>query len=132
MKREKKGGVIFSLLPFANLVHRVTVNSCNKQPRVRNRKQGVTKELFKATLPLEKSARDHTFSKRGTSQKKKLSMWLPGEYKSCQHHRCQRDQILPPTPASCRSVACTPTQALAPAMARPGREWQQVAQLTAK
>lgn len=28
MKKEKKGGVIFSLLPFANLVHLVTVNSC--------------------------------------------------------------------------------------------------------
>lgn len=28
MKKEKKGGVLLSLLPFANLVHRVTVNSC--------------------------------------------------------------------------------------------------------
>lgn len=28
MKKEKKGGVIFSPLPFANLLHCVTVNSC--------------------------------------------------------------------------------------------------------
>lgn len=28
VKKEKKGSVLFSLLPFANLVHRVTVKSC--------------------------------------------------------------------------------------------------------
>lgn len=105
---------------------------CNEEPRVRRRRQGVAKELFKATLPLEKSPWDHIFSKRGTSQKKKLSVWLPGGHKSHQHRCCQRDQILPPTPASCRSIACTPPQVLAPAMARPGRKLECVAQLTAK
>lgn len=103
---------------------------CNKQPRV-TRRQGVAKELFKATLLLEKSPWDHTFSKRGTSEKKTqhvASWWTT----SHQHHCYQRDQILPPTPASCRSVACTAPKVLPPAMARPGRGLQQVAQLTAK
>lgn len=39
MKKEKKGGDLFSPLPFANLVHHVTVNSCISKTKDAHRLQ---------------------------------------------------------------------------------------------